>query len=96
MGSLSGIASADINPPLGSLNSADKSSRPFSAIVGTGYATKYVSRGLAFQQSGSDHVVPVEAIGAYDLNSKYSILAGLKYQWLTQNSLDHDLSLIHI
>lgn len=90
MGSLSGIASADINPPLGSLNSADKSSRPFSAIVGTGYATKYVSRGLAFQQSGSDHVVPVEAIGAYDLNSKYSILAGLKYQWLTQNNLDHD------
>ena len=33
MGSLSGIASADINPPLGSLNSADKSSRPFSAIA---------------------------------------------------------------
>ena len=90
MGSLSGTASADITPPLGSLNSPYEASRPFSATVGTGYATKYVSRGLAFQQSGSDHVVPVEAVGAYDLNSKYSILAGLKYQWLTQNNLDHD------
>ena len=58
--------------------------------LGTGYATKYVSRGLAFQQSGSDHVVPVEAIGAYDLNKKYSILAGVKYQWLTQNDLTHN------
>ena len=90
MGSLSGTASADITPPLGSLNSPYEASRPFSATVGTGYATKYVSRGLAFQQSGSDHVVPVEAVGVYDLNSKYSILAGLKYQWLTQNNLDHD------
>lgn len=63
---------------------------PFSALLGTGYATKYVSRGLAFQQSGSDHVVPVEAIGAYDLNKKYSILAGVKYQWLTQNDLTHN------
>ena len=45
---------------------------------------------MAFQQSGSDHVVPVEAIGAYDLNKKYSILAGVKYQWLTQNDLTHN------
>ncbi len=35
-------------------------------------------------------MVPVEAIGAYDLNKKYSILAGVKYQWLTQNDLTHN------
>lgn len=87
---LSGMASADIQVPLRALNSTYDASRPFSALLGTGYATKYVSRGLAFQQSGSDHVVPVEAIGAYDLNKKYSILAGVKYQWLTQNDLTHD------
>ena len=87
---LSGMASADIQVPLRVLNSTYDASRPFSALLGTGYATKYVSRGLAFQQSGSDHVVPVEAIGAYDLNKKYSILAGVKYQWLTQNDLTHN------
>lgn len=88
--SLSGTASADIQIPLRALNSTYDASRPFSALLGTGYATKYVSRGLALQQSGSDHVVPVEAIGSYDLNKKYSILAGVKYQWLTQSNLDHD------
>ena len=87
---LSGMASADIQVPLRVLNSTYDASRPLSALLGTGYATKYVSRGLAFQQSGSDHVVPVEAIGAYDLNKKYSILAGVKYQWLTQNDLTHN------
>lgn len=88
--SLSGMASADIQAPLRALNSTYDASRPFSALLGTGYATKYVSRGLAFQQSGSDHVVPAEAMGSYDLNKKHSILAGIKYQWLTQNGLDHD------
>ena len=87
---LSGMASADIQLPLRSLNSGYTPDKPFSALLSTGYATKYVSRGLAFQQSGSDHVVPVEALGSYNLNKKYSILAGVKYQWLTQNDLTHD------
>lgn len=88
--SLSGMAAADIQIPLQTLHSSYDASRPFSAVLGTGYATKYISRGLAFQQSASDHVVPVEAVGSYALNRKYSVVAGLKYQWLTQNNLDHD------
>lgn len=84
------IASADIQIPLNMLNAGNNGGNAFSAQLGTGYATKYVSRGLAFQQSGSDHVVPVEAIGSYAVNGKYSIVGGVKYQWLTQNSLDHD------
>lgn len=87
---ISGTALADIQLPLEALNSGYNPSKPFSALIGTGYITKYVSRGLAFQQSGSDHVVPVEAVGAYAINSKYSVVGGLKYQWLTQNNLDHD------
>lgn len=72
---------------LGSTNFREK---PFSALLETGYASKYVSRSLAFQKSGSDHVVPVEAIGTYGINSKYSVAGGLKYQWLTRNNLEHD------
>ena len=40
---LSGMASADIQVPLRVLNSTYDASRPFSALLGTGYATKYVS-----------------------------------------------------
>lgn len=87
---LSGTASADLYLPLRPLNSDGNPSKPFSALIGAGYSTKYVSRGLAFQKSGSDHVVPVEAVGAYSLNQKYAILGGIKYQWLTQNDLTHD------
>lgn len=90
LAAISGTASADIQLPLRSLNSGYTPNKPFSALLSTGYATKYVSRGLAFQQSGSDHVVPVEAIGAYKLNKKYALVGGLKYQWLTQNDFTHD------
>lgn len=86
---VSGAAFADIQLPSEMLNAGYAPSKPFSAQIGAGYATKYVSRGLAFQQSGSDHNVPVEAIGAYGINDKYSIVGGVKYQWLTQNNLDH-------
>ena len=58
-------------------------------MLATGYATEYVSRGLSFEFSGTNHTIPVVAVGSYDLNDKYAVLAGLKYEWLTQNSLTH-------
>ncbi|MCC8124779.1 MAG: hypothetical protein LIO47_05030, partial [Akkermansia sp.] len=58
--------------------------------LGAGYATKYISRGLAFQNSASDHVIPLEAVGAYQLNNQYSLIGGLKYQWMTDNGLEHN------
>lgn len=87
--SLSGMASADIHVPLRALNASYDASRPFSAMLATGYATEYVSRGLSFEFSGTNHTIPVAAIGSYDLNDKYAVLAGLKYEWLTQNNLTH-------
>lgn len=86
----SGFANADIQLNLENMKFDAEQVKPLSLSAKVAYNTKYVSRGLAFQQSGSDHVVPVEAIGAYKLNKKYALVGGLKYQWLTQNDLTHD------
>ncbi len=63
--------------------------KPFQATLSAGYATKYTSRGLAFQNSGSDNVVPVEFQGKYNVNEKCAVIAGVKYIWMTANGLDH-------
>ena len=89
MAAFSGMATADIQLPLDVLN-ANNGGKTFSAQLGAGYATKYISRGLAFQNSASDHVIPLEAVGAYQLNNQYSLIGGLKYQWLTDNGLEHN------
>lgn len=62
MAAFSGMATADIQLPLDVLN-ANNGGKTFSAQLGAGYATKYISRGLAFQNSASDHVIPLEAVG---------------------------------
>lgn len=84
-----GIATADILPPLGQWPSSACSGKSFTSQFNTGYATKYVSRGLAFQNGGSDHVVPLEYLGSYALNKKISLIGGFQYQWLTQNNFTH-------
>ncbi len=49
MAAFSGMATADIQLPLDVLN-ANNGGKTFSAQLGAGYATKYISRGLAFQK----------------------------------------------
>lgn len=83
------MVSADIQLPMDVLN-ADKGTKTFSAQLNMGYSTKYVSRGLAFQNSGSDNIIPMEVDGAYNINNNYSMFGGVKYQWLTRNHLEHD------
>lgn len=46
MAAFSGMATADIQLPLDVLN-ANNGGKTFSAQLGAGYATKYISRGLA-------------------------------------------------
>lgn len=87
---LSSMASADIQFPLESLPTTPNLEKPFSALLSTGYSSNYVSRGLVFQNSGTNNVIPLEAVGAYQLNNKYSIIGGLKYQWMTENGFEHD------
>ena len=53
MAAFSGMATADIQLPLDVLN-ANNGGKTFSAQLGAGYATKYISRGLAFQNSARD------------------------------------------
>lgn len=91
MAAFSGQAFADIQLPLSVLD-INNNVKALSTQLGTGYATKYISRGLAFQNSGSDNTIPLEIVSSYKMNSKYSLFAGLKYQWLTDNGLDHDKS----
>lgn len=62
---------------------------PFQGSVSVGYATKYTSRGLAFKDSGSDNVIPVELLGKYQINDKCAAIAGIKYVWMTANRFDH-------
>ena len=88
MAAFSGMATADIQLPLDVLN-ANNGGKTFSAQLGAGYATKYISRGLAFQNSASDHVIPLEAVGAYQLNNQYSLIGGLKYQWHLRRRIGH-------
>lgn len=91
MAAFSGQAFADIQLPPSVLD-INNNVKALSTQLGTGYATKYISRGLAFQNSGSDNTIPLEIVSSYKMNSKYSLFAGLKYQWLTDNGLDHDKS----
>lgn len=91
LAAFSGMAFADIQLPVGILNT-DSGVKTFTTQFNTGYATKYVCRGLAFQDSASDNTIPMELVSAYKINNKYSLFAGLKYQWLTDNGLDHDRS----
>ena len=74
--------------PVMDVLNANNGGKTFSAQLGAGYATKYISRGLA-REFASDHVIPL-AVGAYQLNNQYSLIGGLKYQWLTDNGLEHN------
>ncbi len=82
---LAGIAQADIIVPFGSPEFAAEQARPYSGSVSLGYDTKYISRGMALQDSDSDHVIPVELLGQYNINSKNAIVAGLSYTRFLSN-----------
>ncbi len=86
-----GVAKADIHYDMAGLQaSCDKASKQLSTTLGIGYDTKFVSRGLAFRDADTDNVIPVEITAAYKLNDHYTLLGGLKYQWLTANHLTHN------
>ena len=61
MAAFSGQAFADIQLPLSVLD-INNNVKALSTQLGTGYATKYISRGLAFQNSGSDNTIPLEIV----------------------------------
>ncbi len=85
----SSMASADIQLPMDVLN-ADKGAKTFSAQLNMGYSSKYVGRGLAFQSTGSDNTIPMEVVGAYNIDNRYSLVGGVKYWWLLRNHFQHD------
>lgn len=85
----SSMASADIQIPMDVLNT-DKGAKTFSAQLNMGYSSKYVGRGLAFQSTGSDNTIPMEVVGAYNIDNKYSLFGGVKYWWLLRNHFQHD------
>lgn len=89
------IATYQTPKPVQAAPMAIQSPRTVPAFLGTvkaGYTTKYASRGLAFQNSGSDNAVPVEVKGKYNFDNKNALIGGLKYIWMTDNGVHHDRS----
>ncbi len=90
LAAFSGLACADINYDLAGLAQNKQPVKDLSLTAGIGYDTKYISRGLAFADADTDNVIPMEVSAAYQLTDNYTLLGGLKYQWLTANHLTHD------
>ncbi len=83
---LAGMAQADIIVPFGAPEFSGKQAKAFSGSVGVGYDTKYISRGMALQESDSDHVIPMELLAQYKLNDQNAIIGGISYtRFITNN-----------
>ncbi len=90
LAAFSGLANADINYDLAEIAQNKLSVKDLSISAGLGYETKYVSRGMAFADADTDNIIPLEAIAVYGLTNNYTLLGGLKYQWMTANHLTHN------
>lgn len=84
-----GVAGADIIVPFGAPEFGWSEAGKFSGNVSAAYESKYVSRGLAVQDSVADNTIVFQGLGQYTLSNNNSIVAGLKFDWLAGKGFNH-------
>lgn len=84
-----GYAGADIIIPFGAPEFGWSEAGKFSGNASVGYGTKYISRGLALDNSGTDNPVSFQGLGQYTLGNNNSIVGGLRVDWLADKGFHH-------
>lgn len=83
--SLLAVANADIVFPM----EARKQDTGLCGRISAGYSSKYISRGLAVEDSRADNLGDFEAHLRYDLPDNNAILVGGRYRWFSDNGTEH-------
>lgn len=83
------VASADIVIPVGSNGFSWKPNGELDSRISAGYSTKYISRGLAMEDSRTNNIGDFEAVFQYNLPENNALLVGGKYRWFARNGTKH-------